>query len=60
MDNPFLKAQHYLDQADKMRLLAASESDETSRNALLELVKGYEKLAGKFLQMGQGAAKGPS
>jgi len=58
MDNPLLKAQHYLDQADKMRRLAASENDETSRKALLELVKGYEKLAAKFLRIGQGATKG--
>jgi hypothetical protein len=39
-----------------MRDLADSESDETSRNALLELAKGYDKLCSKFLQMGQDAA----
>lgn len=53
MDSPFLKAQHYLDQAEKMRNLAMAEEDLAKRNALLEIAKGYERLAQKFLAEGQ-------
>jgi hypothetical protein len=57
MDSPFIKAQHYYDQAKKMRELAAAEEDETSRNALLDIAKGYERLSSKYLQAGQEAAQ---
>ena len=57
MDGPLLKAQHYYDQAKKMHELAAAEEDETSRNALLGIAKGYERLASKFLQDGQAAVR---
>jgi hypothetical protein len=53
MDSPFLSAQHYLNQAQNMRKLAALEGDEASRNIFLELAKGYEKLSGRYLQIGE-------
>jgi hypothetical protein len=55
MDRPFIKAQHYYDQAQKMRQLAACEEDEASRSALLEIADGYDRLCNKFLQVGQQA-----
>lgn len=33
MDTPFVKAQHYFGQAEKMRELAAAEEDAASRTA---------------------------
>jgi hypothetical protein len=57
MNSPFLKAQHYYDQAKKMRDLAAAEEDEDSRKALLEIATGYTSLSEKFLQIGQEATK---
>ena len=52
MDSPFLKAQHYHDQAEKMRAFAALEDDEESRNMLLDLAKGYDRLSDTFLRTG--------
>jgi len=57
MDTPFLRAQHYHDQAEKMRKLGAAEEDEESRNALLDLAKVYDRLCQKFLQAGREATK---
>lgn len=57
MDSAFLKAQHYMEQAANMRKLADAEQDETARNQLLDMMKGYERLAAKFMQMGEDANK---
>ena len=57
MDSPFIKAQHYHDQAQKMRDLGQAEEDQASRRALLDIAEGYERLCSKFLQMGQEAVK---
>lgn len=56
MDSPFIKAQHYHDQAEKLRQLASEESDKTIRDGLLEIADGYERLSMKFLQMGKEGA----
>ena len=58
METALLKAQHYYSQAKNMRALAAAEEDQASRDALLEIAKGYEKLASNFLQQGQGPRDG--
>ena len=57
MGKPFLRAQHYHDQALKMRALAAREKDEILRNVLIDIAKSYDRLSVKFLKMGQEANK---
>jgi len=49
MDHPFLKAQHYHDQAAQIRKLAAMNDKEESRKALIEIAENYERLARKFM-----------
>lgn len=55
MDSPFMKAQHYHDQAANLRKLAAMDDNEPTRKALLDLAESYEKLAKKFLNEGGSA-----
>ena len=59
MDDPFLKAQQFHDRAAKMRQMAAREEDWVARTALMEIARGYEHLAAKFLHRGREALGQP-
>ena len=50
MESDLTKAQHYRDQALKMRELAASEANEDARKALVSLSDTYDKLCQQALQ----------
>jgi hypothetical protein len=49
MDTELIKAQHYRDQAIKMRGLAAQESDDEAKAALISLAETYEALCQKLI-----------
>jgi pyruvate-formate lyase len=51
MDHPFLKAQHYHDQAAQIRKLAAANDKEEARKALIEIAESYERLARQFMDL---------
>lgn len=44
MDTPFVKAQHYFGQAEKMRELGAAEEDAASRTAYYKQPKATKDL----------------
>jgi hypothetical protein len=52
MDDHLSKAQHYRDQAEHMRLLAAGEANDGLRNSMLSLAENYDRLCQKFLAQG--------
>lgn len=58
MDTPFLRAQHYHDQAANLRKLASAEADEEHREALTGLANSYDRLAEKILLEAAKALKG--
>src|ERR1700733_1908855 len=45
MDTPFLRAQHYHDQAAHLRKLAEMDDNEPTRKALIELAESYDRLS---------------
>jgi hypothetical protein len=49
MDGPLIKAQHYHDQAKRMRELAAQEDNNEARIALVQLADSYDRLSNKFM-----------
>ena len=52
MENDLSKAQHYRDQAAHMRELAAKDTNEETRKALLSLAENYDRLCLRFLKAG--------
>jgi hypothetical protein len=58
MDTPFLRAQHYHDQAANLRKLASEQDDLEHRKALLETADSYENLALNLLQKASAVLKG--
>ena len=52
MDTPFLRAQHYSDEAQKYRHLAAIERIPSNANALSQLAESYDRLARHLLLEG--------
>jgi hypothetical protein len=51
MDDNLTKAQHYRDQAEKLRVLASQEDNLEARKALLITAQTYDRLHQKFLAL---------
>ena len=49
MDTYLMKAQHYRDEATKLRGLADRESNGSARDALISLAETYEMLCRKLI-----------
>jgi hypothetical protein len=49
MKTPLLTAQHYHDQADHMRELAAKEDNLGTRRSFLQLAQSYDRLCKRFI-----------
>jgi len=49
METPLTKAQHYRDQAAKLRELAAKEDNLDARAALISLAETYSQLCQKLV-----------
>jgi hypothetical protein len=60
MGTPFLRAQHYHDQAANLRKLASEQDDPKHRKALLETADNYETLALDLLRKAAAVLKGQS
>jgi hypothetical protein len=43
-----IKADHYREQADNLRKLAALDSNEATRDALLDVARNYDRLSARF------------
>ena len=50
MQTDLIRAQHYRDQSDKMRDLAAKEENREAKTALNELAEMYARLCEKLLR----------
>ena len=61
MGEVLLKAQHYHEQARRIRELAASERNENYRRELSQLANSYDRLSEKLLHQGRDAvaSRGP-
>ena len=45
------KAQHYRDQAEHLRMLAAQDDNPETREALLSVARKYDQLSAKYSAM---------
>jgi hypothetical protein len=50
MENPLVRAQHYLDLARQMHRVARLEPDEDRRERLMDLAEEYSRLAENILR----------
>ena len=50
MSRPLLEAQHYHDQANRLRELAAHEDKDNLRGMLLQLANSYDRLSARFIR----------
>jgi hypothetical protein len=55
MGTPFLRAQHYHEQAAHLRKLAAAEENEENRKSLMEIAESYEKLSKRMFEQAKTA-----
>jgi hypothetical protein len=51
MSDPLLKAQHYWDEAERLRTYARSARDQSTRDAFMALAESYDGLCSEFLDM---------
>jgi hypothetical protein len=49
METDLIKAQHYRDEANTMRRLAAEETDAQTKNALVSMAEKYDILCQKLI-----------
>jgi hypothetical protein len=55
MATPFLRAQHYHEQATHFYNLAASEENEEIRKNMIEIAESYEKLSIRIFEQAKSA-----
>jgi hypothetical protein len=59
MKDPLVRAQHYRDQAAKLRAMAEAEDSPISRKSLLTLADQYDRLCNEMLVRATGEPSSP-